>query len=175
MSALDVIGALRVNISRSSWSARFISWPVNPFSCVDKKDTFANRWLLISNLIRICTVNHPILDLWLIPVDVSKFLFWKTLFQKIVYKKISVCAVSDKKRSYHTWSCDVPAQPTLMAQSDVRSTGEQEVTGSVPARSDNILSNSFLRSFSLFGWVKKGSCQLLAKECTQILVNCLED
>ena len=33
----------------------------------------------------------------------------------------------------------------------------------------------FLQSFSPFSRFKKGSCQLLAKECTQVLVNCLED
>ena len=33
----------------------------------------------------------------------------------------------------------------------------------------------FLPPFSLFGWLKKGSCQLLAKVCAQILVNRLQD
>ena len=32
-----------------------------------------------------------------------------------------------------------------------------------------------LRSFSPFHWFKNGSCQFLAKECAQVLVNCLED
>ena len=50
----------------------------------------------------------------------------------------------------------------------------------IPARSCNILSRRlitkyFLRSFSPFCWFKKGSCQFLAKECAQVLANCLED
>ena len=47
----------------------------------------------------------------------------------------------------------------------------------IPAGSSNILSwrlimTYFLQSFSPF---KKGSCQFLAKRCTQVLVNSLED
>ena len=47
--------------------------------------------------------------------------------------------------------------------------GDQEVTGSTPAKVGNILSwrlimKYFLRSFSPFRWFKKGSCQFLAKE-----------
>ena len=53
-----------------------------------------------------------------------------------------------------------------------RPTGDQEVAGSTPAEVGNILSwrlimKYFLRSFSSFSWFKKGSCQFLAKECTQ--------
>ena len=53
-----------------------------------------------------------------------------------------------------------------------RPTGDQEVAGSTPAEVGNILSwrlimKYFLRSFSPFRWSKKGSCQFLAKECTQ--------
>ena len=53
-----------------------------------------------------------------------------------------------------------------------RPTGDQEVAGSTPAEVGNILSwrlimKYFLRSFSLFRWFKKGSCQFLAKECAQ--------
>ena len=56
-------------------------------------------------------------------------------------------------------------------------TGDQERVGSIPAGSGNILSwrlimKYFLQSFFLF---KNGSCQFLAKECTQVLVNQLED
>ena len=43
-------------------------------------------------------------------------------------------------------------------------TGDQEVTGSTPCRGQQ---HSFLWSFSPFLWFKKGSCQFLAKECTQ--------
>ena len=64
--------------------------------------------------------------------------------------------------------------PASVAQLDVRSTG-----GFNPRRVGNIISwrlimKYFLRSFSLFRWFKKGSCQFLVKECT-ILVNRLED
>ena len=53
-----------------------------------------------------------------------------------------------------------------------RPTGDQEVAGSTPAEVGNILwwrliMKYFLRSFSPFGWFKKGSCQFLAKECAQ--------
>ena len=52
---------------------------------------------------------------------------------------------------------------------DARSTGDQEGLSS-RLRSGNILllrliMKSFLRSLSPFRWFKKGSCQLLAKEC----------
>ena len=53
-----------------------------------------------------------------------------------------------------------------------RPTGDQEVTGSTPVEVGNILlwrliMKYFLQSFSPFRWFKKGSCQFLAKECTQ--------
>ena len=62
----------------------------------------------------------------------------------------------------------------------MRPTGDQEVAGSIPAGSDNILSwrlimKYFLRSFSPFRRFKKGSCHFLAKECAQVLVKRLED
>ena len=70
--------------------------------------------------------------------------------------------------------------PASVTQSAARPTGDQEVAGSIPARSGNMLSwrlimKYFLWSFSLFRWFKKGICQFLAKECAQILVNHLED
>ena len=63
-----------------------------------------------------------------------------------------------------------------MPKSDACPTGDQEVMGSIPAASGNILSwrfimKYFLRSFIFF---KKGSCQFLEKECTQVLVNRLQ-
>ena len=53
-----------------------------------------------------------------------------------------------------------------------RLTGDQEVTGSTPAKVGNILSwrlimKYFLRSFSPFRCFKKGPCQFLVKECAQ--------
>ena len=62
--------------------------------------------------------------------------------------------------------------PASVAQLDARSTGDQEVGGSTPAKVDNILSwrlimKYFQQSFCPFRWFKKGSCQLLAKECAQ--------
>ena len=70
--------------------------------------------------------------------------------------------------------------PISMAQLDARPTGDQEVTGLIHARSGNIslwrlIMKYFLWSFSPFCCFKKGSCQFLAKECAQILVNCLEN
>ena len=62
------------------------------------------------------------------------------------------------------------SQLALVAQLDVRPTGDQEVAGSTPAQVGNIFSwrlimKYFLRSFSPFHWFKKGSCQFLVKEC----------
>ena len=58
-----------------------------------------------------------------------------------------------------------------MAQSDTLPT-EDQVAGSIPTESGNILLwrliiKYSLRSFSLFLRFKKGSCQFLAKECAQ--------
>ena len=72
--------------------------------------------------------------------------------------------------NYQFLSCYLcHCRPGSVAQSDARSTGDQEVVNS-RLRSGNILllrliMKSFLRSFSPFRWFKKGSCQLLAKEC----------
>ena len=70
--------------------------------------------------------------------------------------------------------------PALVAQLDARSTGDQEIAGSIPAGYGNILSwrlimKYYIRSFSPFHRFKKGSCQFLVKEGAQILVNRLED
>ena len=67
-----------------------------------------------------------------------------------------------------------------MAQLDVHPTGNQEVASSFPAGLGNFFfmlidHEKCLRSFSPFPLFKKGSCQFLAKECTLILVNSLED
>ena len=64
----------------------------------------------------------------------------------------------------------------LVAVSDAHPIGDQDVEGSIPARSGNILSwrlimKYFLRSFSPFRWFKKGSSQFLAKECAHVFVN----
>ena len=58
------------------------------------------------------------------------------------------------------------------AQLDARPTGDQEAAGSTPAGSatffrGDLFMKYFLRSFSPFRWLKKGSCQFLAKECAQ--------
>ena len=71
-------------------------------------------------------------------------------------------------------------KPALVAQSDARPAGDQEVAASIPTGSGNIhferlIMKYFLWSFSPFHWFKKGSCQFLAKEFTQVLVNGLED
>ena len=66
-------------------------------------------------------------------------------------------------------------EPASVAQSDAHLTGNQEVSGSIPARSGNILSwrlimKYFLWSFSSFAF-KKSSCQFLTKECAQVVTN----
>ena len=72
------------------------------------------------------------------------------------------------------------ALPASVAQSDAFLTGNQEVAGSIPTGSGNILSwrlimKYILRSISPFRWFKKGSCQFLVNECAQILINRLAD
>ena len=62
-----------------------------------------------------------------------------------------------------------------MAQLDVPSTGDLEVTGSTPAGSatffcGDLIMKYFLRSFSPFRLFKKSSCQFLAKEYAQYLL-----
>ena len=69
---------------------------------------------------------------------------------------------------------------TPVAQSDERPTGDQEIAGSIPDGSGNILSwrltmKYFRPSFSLFRCFKKCSCQFLSKICAQVLVNHVED
>ena len=56
-----------------------------------------------------------------------------------------------------------------VAQSEACSLGMQAASSSIPTsgtffRGDLVM-KTFLRSFSLFRWFKKSSCQLLAKEC----------
>ena len=62
-----------------------------------------------------------------------------------------------------------------MAQLDARPTGDQEITGSIPTGSSIILLwRLILKIFyghSVSSTVKKGSCQFLAKDCAQVLVN----
>ena len=67
---------------------------------------------------------------------------------------------------YLTLVCDGPG---AVARWDARPPGMRTVAGSI-LTSRNMLSWSlvmklFLQPFSPFRWFKKGSCQLLAKEC----------
>ena len=62
-----------------------------------------------------------------------------------------------------------------MAQSDVRPTGDQEVVGSTPAGSSNILSWRLIMKYFYSHPLKKDSCQFHVKECAQVLVDSLED
>ena len=60
----------------------------------------------------------------------------------------------------------------LVAQLDARPTGDQEVTGSIPAGSATFFRgdwswNIFLAVILSLPLIKKGSCQFLVKECTQ--------
>ena len=60
--------------------------------------------------------------------------------------------------------------PASVAQLDARLIGDQEVAGSIPARSATYFRGDrsyFLLSFSPVRWFKKGRCQFLAKECAQ--------
>ena len=71
-------------------------------------------------------------------------------------------------------------KPATVAQLDARLTCDQEYAGWIAARSAiffcvDLIMKYFLRSFSTFRWFKKGSCSSLAKECTQVRVNRLED
>ena len=67
-----------------------------------------------------------------------------------------------------------------MATSDVRLTGDQEVKGSIPEGVqqyyfidiDKEILSMVILSFPL---IQKKHLSFLAKECAQILVNCLED
>ena len=62
-----------------------------------------------------------------------------------------------------------------MAQLDAHSTSDQEVAGSIPAGSSNIISWGWITleisSTVLLNWIKKDSCQFLAKEYAQVLFN----
>ena len=73
--------------------------------------------------------------------------------------------------SVHKPSKDHLLQDELgaVARLDVRSPGTR--TGSILASGKHfhgdLVMKTFLRPFSPFLWFKKGSCQLLAKECAQ--------
>ena len=68
-----------------------------------------------------------------------------------------------------------------MAQSDVCLTGNQAVSGLITAESRNILSRRLLMKYFYGHFLpstdsrRACTCQCLAKECAQVLVNCLED
>ena len=67
-------------------------------------------------------------------------------------------------------------EPASVAQLDAHPTGDQDVAGSTPAGlatffCGDLIMQYFLRSFSPIRWFKKGSCQLLAKECAQYWLN----
>ena len=67
-------------------------------------------------------------------------------------------------------------EPASVAQSDACPTGDQEVTGSIPRASDDILSSRLIMKYFLQLFpLPSPDYQFLAKECTQVLVNCLED
>ena len=105
----------------------------------------------------------------------KKKLIWK-LLSWINANPIVICKLL-------SWFNANPFVVTTYAQKDLsdrprwlswmrRPTGDQDVAGSTPGKVGNILSwrlimKYFLRSFSLFRWFKKGSCQFLAKECAQ--------
>ena len=70
------------------------------------------------------------------------------------------------------------SEQASVAQSDTHPhpTGDQEVTSSIPLGPSNFISwwlikKHFLWSFSPFCWWKKASCQFMARECAQVLVN----
>ena len=61
-----------------------------------------------------------------------------------------------------------------MLASDAHLTGKQEIAGSISAGSVKI-DHEIFSTIIFSRWFKKDSCQFLAKACTQILVNPLED
>ena len=65
-----------------------------------------------------------------------------------------------------------------MAQSDARSTGNQEVAGSTPTGSGNSfveIDHEIFSTVILSHWFKTGSFQFRAKECPQKPFNSSED
>ena len=67
-------------------------------------------------------------------------------------------------------------EPASVAHLDVHPTDDQEVAGRTPPGPFVEIDHEiFLRPSSPLRLIKKGSCQFLAKECTQVLVNGLQD
>ena len=90
----------------------------------------------------------------------------KNCSQLTFWAKSFLLKIIDTRKS--TKQCSRPRWLNWMR----RPTGDQEVAGSTTAEVSNILSwrlimKYFLQSFSTFCWIKKGSCQFLAKECAQ--------
>ena len=99
---------------------------------------------------------------------------WSDLSLHCLLKPVSQHNYYSDKKFYIDYICIecIGHKPASVAQLDARPTGDQEVAGSTPAEVGNILSwrlirKYFLRSFSLFRWFKKGSCQFLAQDCAQ--------
>ena len=111
------------------------------------------------NTLELCTKNRPWLCAGIVPVDNPLDMF---CFKNNVFILKIITTIIDFSR---------PMAAGLGGWMH-RPTGDQEVTCSTPAEVGNILSRRlimkyFQRSFSPFCWFKKGSCQILAKECTQ--------
>ena len=58
----------------------------------------------------------------------------------------------------------ISKEPAFVAQSDVRPTGDQEVTGSSPAGSATFFHEIFYTVIRSLPLLQKGSCQFMAKE-----------
>ena len=84
-------------------------------------------------------------------------------------------AIRTSMNSTQSKTCHTPVS---MAQSESRPTGDQggqEIADSFPSCPATFFRWNFLLLFCSVRWFKKDSCQFLAKECTHVLVNCLED
>ena len=124
-------------------------------------------------------------------LQVKPLLQWGVLWEERIYSKGSRffpfgVDLSSKGRqsdqrvvSFQNLLVPFKLRLALVAQLDASRTGDKEVAGLIPAVSDNILSwrlimKYFLLSFPPFRRFKKCSCQFLAKECAQVLVNSLD-
>ena len=73
---------------------------------------------------------------------------------------------------YQFLAFSFPHQPATVALLDASQTGDLEIAASTPgsclvSNMKDLIMKYFLLEFSPFYWFKKGSCQLLAKECAQ--------
>ena len=136
------------------------------FICLKKLETLNVLSQFIGCENRIVRTSILATMIW---AQCQKTYFWHE-HQIKTQVSLHICTVwSDSSLS--TWRNIASSQSRWLSWM-LRPTGDQEVAGSTPAEVSNILAwrlimKYFLRSFSSFGWFKKGSCQFLAKERAQ--------